>query len=196
MQAVPSSAPRGRPRSHQSHARIIAATNALLETGSFGELTIEAIAARAGVGKQTIYKWWGGKPGLVMDAFLSTMERRVPAPDTGDPRRDLITFLRRSNRNLRQTPAGRVLAAMIAESQRDAVLEEAFRTRFLAVRRKTLGGLVRRLAPQRAPAAHLVMDLILGLFWYRQLLRSRPLGDRELAAMVDLLLPRRARRGR
>lgn len=59
---------RGRRRSERSHEAIIAATQELLVERSYPEVTIEGIAARAGVGKQTIYRWWPSKAALVLEA--------------------------------------------------------------------------------------------------------------------------------
>ncbi len=62
--------PDPRRRSDASHAAILAATVELLEEGGYRALTIEGVARRAGVGKQTIYRWWdGSKAALVLEAF-------------------------------------------------------------------------------------------------------------------------------
>lgn len=184
--------PRGRPRSTESQRRILTATVALLDSRPWPEITVEAIAAKAKVSKQTIYKWWGGRPGLVIDAYLSSMQARVPAPDTGDLRRDLVRFLRRSGKVLRTTNAGRTLAAIIAESQFDPAIAEEFRERFLAVRRETLRALLERGVQRRELRPDLdldlVMDFLYGVFWYRLLIQSAPLNDAFVEGTVGLML--------
>ena len=76
----------GRPRSEEARAAILSSTLELLEDLGFGELTIEAVAARAGVGKTTIYRWWPSKAVLVADAFMSSVIRETRFPDTGSVR--------------------------------------------------------------------------------------------------------------
>lgn len=88
---------RGRPRSVASHQAVLAGVAHLLvdEEVDYGELTIERIAAEAGVGKQTIYRWWPHKAAVVLEALL-TGHMRVefaPIPDTGDLRADLHAWM-------------------------------------------------------------------------------------------------------
>lgn len=186
-------ATRGRPRCPDSHARILAATNALLETTSWRQLTIEAIAAKAKVSKQTIYKWWGGKPALVMEASLMTLQARVMPADTGDLAHDLTTFLKQSSRNLRETSAGRTLALLIAEAQQRPAFARVFRERFLATRREALRALLERGIARRALRddfdVELLIDMVFGTFWYRLLTRRAPLDDRFVGQMAALILP-------
>ncbi|MFO0723364.1 MAG: TetR/AcrR family transcriptional regulator [Myxococcota bacterium] len=184
---------RGRPRSAESQARILAATVHLVETQPWSALTVEVIAAKAKVGKQTIYKWWGGRAALVMDAFLSSMSARVQVPDSGHIERDLSMYLKRSSRVLRETNAGRLLAVVMAESQFDEELAAAFRERFVARRRDTLRKLLERGVErgQLRPDLdlELVMDLLFGVFWYRLLVGQRvPLSDAFVEKMVKLML--------
>ena len=76
---------RGRRRSERSHEAILAATQRLLLERGYRELTIEGIAARAGVGKQTIYRWWPSKAALVLEAYLAgqeAVEQPPPARST------------------------------------------------------------------------------------------------------------------
>jgi AcrR family transcriptional regulator len=183
-----------RPRCPERHARILDATNALLETtGSVSELEIEAIAARARVGKQTIYKWWGNKRALVMEAALATVQGYVFAADTGDLRRDLVAFLKRSARLLRETSTGRTLSLLMAEAQVDVEFARVFRERFLEVRRQTLLDVLER-AIERGQLREdtdleTFVDVVFGAFWYRLLTRRAPLNDRFAQAVVDLVLP-------
>jgi AcrR family transcriptional regulator len=76
----------GRPRRRSERARvaILDATNELLHENGLDNLSIEAVAARAGVGKQTIYRWWPTRPALVADALLHRDDLEpLLAPDTG-----------------------------------------------------------------------------------------------------------------
>src|SRR5437667_11698445 len=73
----------GRPRSEKARKAVIRATLKLLERVGFNELTIEAVAARAGVGKATDYRWWANKAELVVDAFASAVEKELRFPSAG-----------------------------------------------------------------------------------------------------------------
>src|SRR4051794_19664135 len=64
---------RGRPRSHDCHQAILTATVELLENGRYADLTMEGVAARAQVAKQTLYKWWPSKAKLAMEAYAARM---------------------------------------------------------------------------------------------------------------------------
>jgi len=86
---------RGAPRSEAARLAILEATAALFAERGYDHLSIEGIAARAGVGKQTVYRWWSGKSALIAECLLEGMllpERFVLA-DSGDLRDDLTAWL-------------------------------------------------------------------------------------------------------
>jgi AcrR family transcriptional regulator len=83
----------GRPRSAQAHKAIIDATLELLAEEGFQGLSIEAVAAKAGVGKTTIYRRWSSKDELVIDA-IRQVQVDIPMVDTGNFRNDLAALLK------------------------------------------------------------------------------------------------------
>jgi AcrR family transcriptional regulator len=90
-----------RRRSEKSRVAIIEATRALLLERGFDGLSIEAVAARAGVGKQTIYRWWPSRPALVADVLLEDADKILATmPSTDDVAADLASW------------AGRLAAAL------------------------------------------------------------------------------------
>jgi AcrR family transcriptional regulator len=201
MGAMSPSAPQvGRPRCEESRARILAATNALLETTSWSALAVETIAARAKVGKQTIYKWWGGKSALVMEAALTNLEVQVFADDTGDARRDVLSFLKRSSKTLRDTATGRTLAALIAEAQNDATFARAFREQFQNVRREALRSVLQRGITRGEIIedldVELFIDTVFGAFWYRLLSNRAPINEKFAEQLVGMLWPSLRAKGR
>lgn len=164
------------------HQAILAATVALLEQVGYGRLTIEAIAARAGVGKQTIYRWWPNKATLVMEAFIGAGEERVPEPDTGTLTGDLSAILIPVFAQNAAYDRGVAMAnkGMMAEAQ----LDPAFREQYLALHRSWWGPLrnVLRRGQRRGelrddidPGA--LIDVMLGASWYRTLLEHAPLDE-------------------
>lgn len=173
---------------------VLDATVELLEEVGYGATTIEGIARRAGVGKQTIYRWWGGsKADLILEAFIGVEPERVPAPDTGSLRGDLLAILqpvfdRSADRDRGTSLANRTL---MAEAQLDPDFLPAYRRVHEswwgpldeALRRGIVRG---ELAPDSDVGA--VIDVLLGFAWYRLLLGHRPL-DAEIAVdLVDLTL--------
>ncbi len=126
----------GRPRSEESRQAILRSTLKLLkQDGGFAELSIEAIAADANVGKTTVYRWWPTKGALVADAFSTSAEDELRFPNTGSVQSDMSLQMRGLIRIFR-SKRGKVVAALLAGGQSDPELLEAYRERFLWPRRK------------------------------------------------------------
>jgi AcrR family transcriptional regulator len=130
----PTRAP-GRPRSEQARIAILHSTLKLLEKNGFLDLTIEAVAAHAGVGKATVYRWWPNKAALIADAFASSATPKLHFPDTGSVRADMSQQMRQVIKIFRSR-RGRILAAILAAGQSDRGLIAAFRERFMKPRRQ------------------------------------------------------------
>ncbi len=123
--------------------KILQATIELLERDGFKKISIESIAASAGVSKVTLYRWWPNKSALVLHAFLTTMMPLVPSPDTGSVREDLRQHLNNVATAYRGR-SGPIIAALIAEGQFDAELARAFRASFLKLRQEPIEIILRR----------------------------------------------------
>jgi AcrR family transcriptional regulator len=117
--------PRGRPRSERAHEAIIDAVLEMLAEGTTVEaLSMEAVAARAGVGKATIYRRWPHKEALVIDAVAAAKE---PIPElSGESVRDDLIQLARAAGKARDTRAGRIVPCMMPELQRPGRLRDQF----------------------------------------------------------------------
>jgi AcrR family transcriptional regulator len=116
-----------RRRSSESRAAILAAAYELLLEKGLEDLTVEGIAARAGVGKQTIYRWWPSKGAVAVEAFA---ERSVPGlafPDTGDLGADLGAMLTALAVRLADPEFGPHAAALMAGALHDPALARTFR---------------------------------------------------------------------
>src|ERR1039457_5497921 len=126
----------GRPRSEESRQAILRSTLKLLkQQGGFAELSIEAIAADANVGKTTVYRWWPTKGALVADAFAASADNELRFPDTGSVYNDIRLQMRGLIRIFR-SQRGKIVAALLAGGQSDPELLEAYRDRFLWPRRR------------------------------------------------------------
>lgn len=135
--------PPGRPRSEQARLSILRSTLELLGRTGYSGLTIEEVAARAGVGKATVYRWWPHKGALIADAFASSTTSKLHFPDTGS----LATDMSRQMRQLVKvfsSPRGRIVSAILAAGQTDREVIAAFRQRFLKPRRQEAYATLRR----------------------------------------------------
>jgi AcrR family transcriptional regulator len=151
----------GRPRSEESRQSILRSTLKLLKQGGgFPELSIEAIAADANVGKTTVYRWWPTKAALVADAFSASAEEELRFPNTGSVYKDMSLQMRRLIRLFR-SERGKVVAAMLAGGQSDPELIEAYRDRFLWPRRRQAYQTLQRGVDRRELPVGTNFDLIL-----------------------------------
>lgn len=184
---------RGRPRSPEAHQAIVSATcDLLLEMGYEG-LSIEGVAARAGVGKQTVYRWWPSKSALVTEAVL---EGRLPIsgeppPDTGDLRTDLSTWLTRQFEALTDPYVLSLIRAVTAAAADNDTAGAALYERFTGPAHETL---VSRLtaagaAGQVRPGAdlHAAADAIAGTLLYVALTRQDPAPER-ITGLLDMVM--------
>jgi AcrR family transcriptional regulator len=185
-------AARGRPRSTQAEQAILQATTEILEERGFAALTMEEVAARAGVGKATVYRWWSSKGTLAFDAFLARFLEGQPMPDTGSLRGDLLAALRAWIRTVKGTATGRILAGLIAEVQRDPELADAWRQRFVGVvrdrHRRMLERAIERGEIARKCDTDVVLDLLYGSAYHRLLQSHLPLTDRFARSVVGIIV--------
>ena len=183
---------RGRPRSEEADRAILAAATQLLAERGLGGMSMEEVAARAGVAKATVYRRWGSRGALALDAFLAEFSRQQPLPDTGTFHGDLLAALRGWIRSVTKTPAGRMLAGLVAESQRDPALAAAWRERVFEPLRASNTVLVQRAIDRgEIPAgtdADIVLDLLFGSAYHRLLQGHRPLTDQFARQVVDLIV--------
>src|SRR5713101_2705920 len=184
--------PPGRPRSEESRQSILRSTLKLLkQQGGFPELSIEAIAADANVGKTTVYRWWPTKAALVADAFSASADEELRFPNTGSVQSDMSLQMRRLIRIFRSR-RGKVVAALLAGGQSDPKLIEAFRDRFLWPRRKQAYQTLRRgIDRGEIPAdsdLDLILDSLYGPIYMRFLIRHDNLDEGFADAICALVL--------
>src|ERR1700730_15913521 len=182
----------GRPRSEESRQSILRSTLKLLkQQGGFAELSIEAIAADANVGKTTVYRWWPTKAALVADAFSASADEELRFPNTGSVESDMSLQMRRLIRIFRSR-RGKVVAALLAGGQSDPELIEAFRDRFLWPRRKqAYKTLQRGIDRGELPAdsdLDLVLDSLYGPIYMRFVIRHDQLEESIADEICGLVL--------
>jgi AcrR family transcriptional regulator len=189
----------GRPRSEQARQAILRSTSRLLQRTGFAELSIEAIAANAGVGKATVYRWWPDKGALVVDAFASSAEDELHFPDSGSVYKDMSLQMNQFLTILRSR-RGRIVSAVIAGGQSDPGLMQAFRERFLLPRRQEAYQTLRRGMERgdlpRNMDLDLLLDVLYGAIYMRFLIRHGQLSEEYIAEVCRLVLNGAAKNGR
>ena len=164
-----------------------AADDLLAERG-FAGLTIEGIAARADVAKQTIYRWWPSKVEVLLDTLIEDSQQELIVPDTGSAITDARQYLRRLAAFITDDPAGKVLLALIGEAQHDAAMASVFHTLYLDPRRRSERAMLARgvASGELPPDLDLdrALDALLGPVFYRALVTGGPIS----AAFTDQLV--------
>ena len=151
--------PPGRPRSAQSHQAILQAALELLAEVGFAAMSMDAIAARAGVGKTTIYRRYASKEELVADAIESIREEIV-IPDTGNLQSDIDTLIQNAAQ-ITLNPIGRQTVAMIISSaSSNPQFAQIYWTKYLQPRRKAFAVVLERAKARKEIQANLDSDLI------------------------------------
>lgn len=148
--------------------------------------TIDTLAAAAGVGRQTIYRWWPSKGAVFIEAMSERASLEVPVPETGSLPGDLYAFLTATFRTAGANNIAGVLRGVIAEAQRDLYTATLLRE-FAAGRRAALREVFLRGRVQGEMRAGTDIDLLIdqafGVLWYRLLTGH---GDLDNAAAARL----------
>jgi AcrR family transcriptional regulator len=182
----------GRPRSADVERSILQAAADLLAERGLNGMTIEDVAARAGVGKTSIYRRWETKGALALDAFLVEFLAAQPLPDTGTLAGDLLAALRAWTRTVRRSTTGRSLVSLIAAAQQDPDLAVAWRERVVlparAQHRHMIDRAVERGELPPGTDTDVMIDLLYGPAYHRLLHGHLPLNDRFLKRVVAIIV--------
>jgi AcrR family transcriptional regulator len=177
-------------RSDRARTAILDATAELITEAGYARLSIEAIAARAGVGKQTIYRWWPSKGAVVFDALLKLQEDQGGAevPMSDDLAADIALLLRETARGLVDPRLDGVYRALAAEIQDDPALNREMLDRLLgpllaATRQRIVDGQEAGQIDGAIEAA-IAVELLFGPMFHRWLLRTAPLDDAYADALA------------
>ena len=183
---------RGRPRSEKAHNAILEAAAELLLEKGLAAVSMDAVAARAGVSKATIYRWWPTKETLALDTLYHEWAAVPPARDTGSLRGDLLSLLRPWVRLASKRPYGRVIAALITEAQTDPAFARQYRARFVEPRRDQARAIFGRAIERgEIPAdtkIEVALDLLYGPVYHRLLHGHAPLNDQFVRDVIDTAL--------
>jgi AcrR family transcriptional regulator len=172
---------RGRPPSDRARIAMLDAARQLLSEGGPAAVTMEGVAARAGVGKPTVYRWWPDRHALTMAALMEHGEDHPPNRRSRSPkealRRQLRTVVERFS-----TPVGRHVTTLLAASDQESELSKAFRNHFVLARRAEGRELLREAIAagelRRDTDVDVALDLLYGAIFFRLLLGHAPLDAR------------------
>lgn len=184
-----------RTRSEKATQDVIQAALEVLLDDGVARFTIDAVVARSGVAKTTVYRWWPNRQALLLDAIHAQLTPSA-TPNTGDTRADLAAYLAGFVTTATDTPAGRLMPDLCAAARRDPELAE-LRDILMTEKRHPVTTIL-ELARARGELAadadlELLATLILGPLGYTKSLRGLPVEHGLLAAAIDAALAYGAR---
>ena len=178
----------GRPRSSAADEAILEATVDLFAEVGLEALTMEGVAARAGVGKNTLYRRYPNKVDLVVSAVRCYTNVGAPPPDTGTTRGDVRALVDDLVAIVTATPMGRMLPILVAARTRVPELDVAY-SEIVADKRARSAAVVRRGIERGDFRDDVDLDLVVDAFvsavFYRFLVTNAPLDEAFRAAVVD-----------
>ncbi|MEV8373362.1 TetR/AcrR family transcriptional regulator [Kribbella sp. NPDC056861] len=181
-------------RSEEARQSVLEAADGLLVEKGFAGLTMEGIATRAGVAKQTIYRWWPSKTEILLEAFIDDAADYLTPPDTGDLATDLRRHLRRIADFLTKTDAGAVFRALHGQAQHDPALAERLREDHLVGQRERdrqpLLKAINRGDLPATTAVDAVIEQLVGPIYYRVLVTGEPVPRKYTNHLVTQYLAR------
>ena len=185
----------GRPRDESARQRILDAALELLQEESFPQVTVESIAARAGVGKATVYRWWPNKAAVMIEAFREVVGPEVPFPDSGCLEDDIRLQMDKFTRML-VSPRGRMLAGFLAAAQSDPDVAAALSEYWIKPRRAEAKEALRGKRRWKESHADLDPELVLDILYaplYYRVMTGLPLNLEYTQSLVDLVMKALAR---
>jgi len=180
-----------RTRDEAARSRVLSAARDLICELGPRAVTVDGIAAAAGVGKQTIYRWWPSKSAVVMDALI---EMTDPEPaDTPHSARETLRLQMRRVARMFSSRQGQLIREIVAEAQGDPEFAEEFRRRFFAHRRARAAATITRgiASGELRPDLNIddALDVLAGPLWLQLLVGHRPPTQRTADRLFSLVWP-------
>jgi AcrR family transcriptional regulator len=135
---------RGRPRSDRVHRAILDAFRQVLSEDGFADLRLEHVAARAGVGKATIYRRWASKEALAQELLAELAAPHIAVAEAGDTRTELLAAVLNPMHAVTDTPFGPVIRALLSQIAVNPTLGDPFRATIVQARRDEIARVIRR----------------------------------------------------
>jgi AcrR family transcriptional regulator len=134
----------GRPRSERAHQAILTAAQQLLIEEGFAAMRLEHVAARAGVGKATIYRRWASKEALAQDLLTRLAEPHIAIADSGNTRDELLAAVTTPMRAVSETDFGPVIRALLSQIASNPSIGDPFRATVVEARRAEIAKVINR----------------------------------------------------
>jgi AcrR family transcriptional regulator len=182
---------RGRPRSAKAHRAILEAARDLIVAEGFANLRLEHVAARAGVGKATVYRHFASKEALALELLMELAAPHIAVDEVGDTRAELLASVTKPMLALTESPFGPVVRALLSEIAINPALGDPFRRSVVQARRAEIARIVHRgiergdLRPGADPG--LATELLVGPVYFR-LMFGGELDDAFAERVVDAVL--------
>lgn len=177
----------------ETERAILQATREILAREGVRGLTVEGVAARAGVAKTTIYRRYRSKHELALAVLLDMVRQVVAVPELDDTRAELIAFVQGAVKILGSTLMGRVMQGLVSDLATDPELAKAFREQVVAARlaevRRLLDRGIQRGDVDPDVDCELAHELLFGPIYYRLLLGGGRLDESLAERVVDAVLP-------
>jgi AcrR family transcriptional regulator len=181
-----------RPRTEQLRDRVLTAAGELMFEGGLATATMEAIAARAGVSKRTLYKYWPSRGAVALEGFMRSAASSWSLPDDASATESLTVLVVGAARLFAGTPAGSLMRSLVADAQSQDEVATAIREQWLRPRRVVAADLIRRGVAEGEFRAdidiEITLDLLFAPVYYRLLLGHEPITDAFAAAAVEHLV--------
>lgn len=178
----------GRPRSERARVAVLHAVDDLLVEVGYSAMTMKGIAERAGVGRQTVYRWWSSKAEILLEACVTDAREELATKPRADPAEDLLSYLKALTTFLTTSPAGLSYRALLGEAQHDLVVRDLVQAaELLTTGASTVLDRVRPVAPNM-PELNLASVQLDGPVVAYVLTGSQPLSSRQLRVHVSCLL--------
>jgi AcrR family transcriptional regulator len=183
---------RGRPRSEDAKRAVLDAAAELALEGAAG-VGVDGIAARAGVSRTTVYKWWPSAAAVLLEGLVERTRGTLNAPPSATTREALGHYLEQLVILVRDTPAGALLRGLTAASGTDPIVGRALIVDWLAPRRGIVVRLliegVRRGEVRAGLNYEVVTDVLFAPIYYRLMYEHQPLTDRLAAEIMAVSWP-------
>jgi AcrR family transcriptional regulator len=178
------------PRARRSQDPILRATIDRIATDGVSGVTVDTVAASAGVGKSTIYRHWGSRAQLI-HAAISCQQRPTIEPDTGSLRDDLTILLRQLVDYFATDESSRVFTSFIDAAARDpellAIHQQTMRQASGTVERILRRGIDRGELPVGLDVP-LFIDMLMAPFFYRRVIAQSPVRPEDIGPVLDAVL--------
>jgi AcrR family transcriptional regulator len=187
----------GRPRSSAAHQQILQAALHLVSAKGFRAITVDQIAAEAGVGKMSLYRRWPNKSSLVMDALLELIGPQTDFPSAPRALDSLRKQLQLQAKFFR-SKYGRLIRSLLAEAQSDEELARAFRDHWIYPRREGVIQILQMAIKEgdlrQGIDLETTIDILYGPIYYRLLLGTGEIDDAFTDRLYEQFLAGHGRR--